>query len=129
MSAACKDEFQRKWIDVTTGLVNYRAGRFGPAAEIVTRSASLTEGSNRAAQAFAILAMAQHRLGKVDDARTALTNAQQIISTKMPKIEKGETFGDDWHDWLQAQILAREAEELLKITVKKPATNPPVEVK
>jgi hypothetical protein len=28
-------------------------------------------------------------------------------------VEKGETFGDDWHDWLHARILCREAEKLL----------------
>jgi hypothetical protein len=31
----------------------------------------------------------------------------------MPKIEEGQAFGDDWHDWLHAQILCREAERLL----------------
>ena len=60
--------------------------------------------------------MSRFRLGKVDEARTALSNAQRIISTKIPKVEKGETFGDDWHDWLHAQILCREAEEVLKDT-------------
>ncbi len=114
---------------MTTGLVNYRAGRFGPAAEIITRSGSLSEAGHRAAQAFSILAMAQRGLGNIEEARAALANAQRIVSTKMPKIEKGETFDDGWHDWLQAQILCREAEELLNITEKKPTTKSQVEKK
>jgi hypothetical protein len=32
----------------------------------------------------------------------------------MPRIEEGETFGDDWYDWLHAQVLCREAQRLLQ---------------
>ena len=104
----------RKWFEITTGLVDYRAGQFGPAAEIITRSVPSSEGFHRDALAFSILAMAQHRLGNLEEARTSFSNAKRIILAKMPKIEKGETFNDDWHDWLHAQILYREAEALLK---------------
>jgi hypothetical protein len=58
--------------------------------------------------------MAQHRLGKLNAARAAMAHAQQIISSKMPRIEEGETFGDDWYDWLHAQVLCREAQRLLQ---------------
>jgi non-specific serine/threonine protein kinase/serine/threonine-protein kinase len=111
-----EQEPARKWYEITKGLVDYRAGRFGPAAEIILRSAPSNEGLHRDALAFSILAMAQHRLGKTEEARSALADAQRILLTKMPKTEKGQTFGDDWHDWLHSQILYREAEELLKET-------------
>jgi tetratricopeptide (TPR) repeat protein len=109
-----ENEPARKWYEITKGLVDYRAGRFGPAAEVIVRSAPSTEGLHRDALAFSILAMAQHRLGKGEEARMALSNAQAIIATKLPKAEGGETFSDDWHDWLHCQILCREAEGLLK---------------
>lgn len=32
----------------------------------------------------------------------------------MPDPAKGQPFGDDWNDWLHAQVLCREAEALLK---------------
>jgi hypothetical protein len=112
--ARTEDHPARKSYETTKGLVEYRAGRFGPAAAAIVRSAPSPEGLHRDALAFSILAMAQHRLGKAGEARTALSNAQGIIATKMPKVEKGETFADDWHDWLHARLLCREAEELLK---------------
>jgi hypothetical protein len=31
----------------------------------------------------------------------------------MPDPAKGRNFGGDWHDWLHAQILYREAEVLM----------------
>jgi tetratricopeptide (TPR) repeat protein len=109
-----EQEPARKWYEITKGLVDYRAERFGPATEIILRSAPSNEGTHRDALAFSILAMAQHRLGKTEEARSALADAQRILLTKMPKTETGQRFGDDWHDWLHSQILYREAEELLK---------------
>jgi hypothetical protein len=32
----------------------------------------------------------------------------------MPKIEKGENFGDAWREWMRTQILYREAEQVMK---------------
>ena len=110
----------REWFELARALVQYRAERFKSAAETIANSVPL-QGNQRDASALSILAMSQFRLGKVDEARTALSNAQRIISTKMPKVEKGETFGDDWHDWLHAQILCREAEQVLKVS---PASTP-----
>jgi tetratricopeptide (TPR) repeat protein len=104
----------RKWFEITKALVDYRAGRFGPAADRIAGSAPSGQDLHRDALRFSILAMAKHRLGKDAEARTALASAQRIIATKMPKPEKGETFGDDWLDWLHAQILCREAEQVLK---------------
>src|SRR5262249_19134815 len=105
----------RKWFEITKGMVDYRVGRFGPAAEIIIRSPPSNE-LHRGALAYSILAMAQWRQGKVGEARSALAAAQRIVATKMPKTEEGQTFADDWDDWLHAEILCREAEELLKET-------------
>ena len=104
----------RKWYETTQGLVDYRAGRFAAAAEIILHSAPSADGSLATRMAFLILAMAQHRLGKLDESRNGFENAQRIIATKMPKVEKGENFGDDWGGWMRPQILYREAEQVMK---------------
>jgi serine/threonine protein kinase/tetratricopeptide (TPR) repeat protein len=114
---------ERPWLEATHALVDYRAGRFVSAAEILVRVAPTGEGTHRDALAFSILAMAQQRLGKVEEARAALMNGQQIIATRMPDPKRGQTFGDDWVDWLQCQILYREAEHLLRET--SPTTTTP----
>jgi hypothetical protein len=58
-----EQEPARNWYEITKGLVDYRAERFGPAADIILRSAPSNEGLHRDALAFSILAMALHRLG------------------------------------------------------------------
>jgi hypothetical protein len=57
----------------------------------------------------------RRRQGRSDNARAALTNPKKIVSAEMPRIEDGQTFAvaDDWHDWLHARILSREAEQTL----------------
>jgi tetratricopeptide (TPR) repeat protein len=111
--AGTEENPARKRFEITKGLVDYRAGRFGAAADIIVHSAPSNEGSHQDALAFSILCLARYRLENGDDARKALADAQRILSTKMPRIEKGETFNDDWCDWLHAQIICREAEKLL----------------
>jgi len=66
------------------------------------------EGWHLDAANFAILAMAYHRLDQAEEAAAALVKAQTIM-TKMP-----DPPGSDWHCWLIAQILCREAEAKLK---------------
>jgi len=106
----------RSWYAVTKGLVGYRAGRWMPAIEFILQSAPNRDGGPRDALAFAVLALAHHRLGNLDTARTALADAQRILSTRMPDVETGQTFGTYWHNWLQCQLLCREAEALLNAT-------------
>ncbi len=66
------------------------------------------------ASAFAVLAMAQHRLGQQEKARAALRSGHAIVGEKMPDPAAGRPFDGMWQDWLHSQILLREAEALLK---------------
>jgi serine/threonine protein kinase/tetratricopeptide (TPR) repeat protein len=68
----------------------------------------------RDATALVIAAMEDQRRGSFADARAALKDARARIEANMPKVERGEQFGDDWHDWLRCQILQREAEKLIE---------------
>jgi tetratricopeptide (TPR) repeat protein len=110
----------RKWFQTTRALVDYRAGRFEAASDMAVAADPSAEGVHRDALTFSILAMAQHRLGHVDKAVAALANARQIMSKKMHKFEDGEAFINDWHDWLHARVLFREAEKLLAEPASKP---------
>jgi serine/threonine protein kinase/tetratricopeptide (TPR) repeat protein len=56
-----------------------------------------------------LLAMALHRLGRTEDARTAFTKATSI---KVPE-EGTPEFTGAWNDWLICRFLRREAEALL----------------
>jgi hypothetical protein len=58
--------------------------------------------------------MAQHRLGQSDQAREALASAEQILEERYPDPASGRPFGDDWHDWLHARSLHREAVMLVR---------------
>jgi tetratricopeptide (TPR) repeat protein len=64
----------------------------------------------RDAQAGAVLGIAYRKLGKAEEARSAVKQAM----TSMPEgfLESGALpsgAGDDWHDWLMARVLVREA--------------------
>ena len=96
------------------GLTLHRAGRPAQAVEWLERFAPRADGVHWDATALAALAMARHRLNRSDEARANLAEAQAILTQKMPDPSSGAPFdAGNWHDWLHAQILTREADELL----------------
>jgi len=64
--------------------------------------------------ARAILAMNTFQGGQMEAARGELQQARDLIDKNMPKADRGECFGDDWHDWLRCQVLLCEAETLIE---------------
>jgi serine/threonine protein kinase/uncharacterized protein HemY len=110
---AVKKQPNDRWILLTRGLVAYRADRPGDAIAWLKRVAPRADGDSLDATAFAVLALAQHRLCQADDARAALTKALAILTRKMPRSDKGQSFDGDWHNWLRSKILCREAEQQL----------------
>jgi tetratricopeptide (TPR) repeat protein len=103
------------WYVVCKCLFEYRTGKFD---DCVARVRDVLDAkpdhAARDATALVIKAMAEQKRGKPDEARAALKEARVRIEVNMPKVERGELFGDDWHDWLRCQILLREAEKLLE---------------
>jgi serine/threonine protein kinase/tetratricopeptide (TPR) repeat protein len=96
------------------GLADYRAGRCEGAIKWIELSGLNPNGIHWDAIKFAVVAMAHDGLGRSEQAKAALASAQACME-KMPDPAKGQLFGtDNWHDWLHAQILYREAEALLK---------------
>jgi serine/threonine protein kinase/Flp pilus assembly protein TadD len=102
-----------RWTQLAKALAEYRAGRCTQAIEWLQRVAPKASGGNLDATALALLAMARHRQGQTKEARAALEQARAILAHAMPKPERGQRFGGDWHDWLRSQILCREAASLL----------------
>jgi hypothetical protein len=123
-----KPQHYRRFV-LAKGLAEYRAGHYAVAVEWLNRFSPRVDGVYYDATAIAVLAMAKHRLGLApgadaarlaEEARAALTHAQAIISQKMPDPKAGRPWGtawpylvDDFHDWLEAQILVHEAEKLI----------------
>jgi hypothetical protein len=101
-----------RWFVFAKGLAEYRAGRPAEAVKWLKRFEPHADGANIDASAFAVLAMAQQRMGQKEQARAALHSAQAIFAAKMPDPSAGRPFGD-WLNWLHSQILLREAEGLL----------------
>jgi WD40 repeat protein len=105
-----------RWFVLTKGLAEYRAGHDTDAVEWLTRFGPREDGVHWNATAFALLAMAQHRLGRVNESLAALDSARTIITQSMPNPQKGQPFDNvnNWLDWLHPQLLCREAGDLLK---------------
>jgi predicted Zn-dependent protease len=103
-----------RWFMLTRLLAAYRNGQHAEAVEWVKRFNPTPEGGPAHATAFAVLAMAQHHLGQTNDARAALAKGRAILAEKMPDPARGRSFDDGWRDWLHAQILCWEAENLLE---------------
>src|SRR6266478_4491271 len=91
-------------------LSEYREGGFAQAVEWAERERTNSEAS-ASAEACAVLAMAQWRLGLKDEARGTLTQGNRL-APEMPSTQTPD-LGDKWLDWLVARILLNEATELI----------------
>jgi hypothetical protein len=108
-----KDRFYRYFV-LAKGLADYRAGRHADAVTWLQRFAPNPAGAYWDATAFGVLAMAQHSLGRAEEAQASLAKAKAILA-KMPDPATGQPFeAGNWHDWLHAQTLCREADALLR---------------
>jgi eukaryotic-like serine/threonine-protein kinase len=98
----------------TKGLVEYRLGHFASAAD-------WTRGALKAARdvpfrnvgVYAVLAMAEHQLNQVDEARAALAKAGEIADKELPKFGS-HNLGPDWNDVIIARVLLHEAEGVVE---------------
>jgi hypothetical protein len=97
------------YFQVCKALSEYRGDRLSQAVEWAEKARTNSEAF-ASAEACAVLAMAQLRLGLKDAARDTLTQgnrlAPEVPSTQTPDL------GDGWLDWLIARILLVEATDL-----------------
>jgi hypothetical protein len=108
------DDVRLPFYQFAKGLAEYRQGNFPGAAEWMRTV--LAAGGDRVPfrdlQAQMVLAMAQHRLGHADQARTAFSKGAEIIERNPPNPEALD-LGPNWHDWLIGNALMNEAKALI----------------
>jgi WD40 repeat protein/predicted TPR repeat methyltransferase len=110
------------WGYGTRALAAYRAGDADKAVHWIHKSQeSQGYAGEPSAQALAlsVLAMARHRLGQTAEARQTLEQATGLIDAYLPRLAPSE-LSDTWHDWLIAEIVRREAAELIARATKDP---------
>jgi serine/threonine-protein kinase len=103
------------WSLTQQGALQYRAGHFKEAVALLEQSLRAEPKSGRAVVNWLWLALAQHRLGKPEEARRWLSRAQALLDQYgdgMPA-RADEELGLHLHNWLEAHVLRREAEALL----------------
>ena len=62
--------------------------------------------------------MADQRLGKAQEARTELAQAQETIENKFKnELDRGTPVQGFWFDWVFARVLLKEAEQMVGPTV------------
>jgi tetratricopeptide (TPR) repeat protein len=99
------------------GLASYRAGQYQEAIAYLNRSNAARWTEAAKSMNFLVLAMAQHQLGQADEAAQSLETARKLIALAAPK-KAGEPVDLFAPDWIEYQVLVREAEALLKPAVE-----------
>jgi len=93
-------------------LSDYRQGNFQQAAartvEILKDPFPYTQ-----AEGSAVLAMAQFRLGQMEEARAAFAKLETVLQEKLPR-PGNRDLGPDWKDWIIAHALLDEASTLIE---------------
>src|SRR5262249_41615075 len=92
-------------------LAQYRLGSYEEAVNWAQASAK-NPFPHSQAEASAVIAMAQYKLGNHDDAQQALTKCGSVLVTKLPA--PGQSLGQDWRDWIIAHTLHEEARQLIE---------------
>jgi tetratricopeptide (TPR) repeat protein len=103
---------QPAWYFHALGLAQYRAGQFDQALKSFTK-ANVETWPYRDVNWFG-LALVHHRLGHPDEARQCLDKGIQWLEREGPP-GPGRPAKIHPMDWVEAQVLRREAEEMLKI--------------
>jgi serine/threonine protein kinase/tetratricopeptide (TPR) repeat protein len=100
------------WFWHVLGLAQYRAGQFDQALESFTK-ANVDAWRFHELNWFG-LALVHHRLGHADEARQCLAKGNQWLEREGPPGPEQQAKLQP-QDWLEAQLLRREAEELLEV--------------
>jgi serine/threonine-protein kinase len=104
------------WSLTEQGALHYRAGRFAEAAALFEQSLRADPKPGRAVLNWLWLALAQQRLGKTEEACRWLHKATTWLDqyTEGMPLRADEELGLDLHNWLEAHVLRREAEALIR---------------
>jgi Tetratricopeptide repeat len=99
---------------VSRALLAYRQGKYTLAVQYSQNVGAGPQGNNPhlAVQACLIGSMAKWRLGRPDEARTALAQCRPPVQENAGKTKTKE-LGTGWTDWLISEALRKEANALL----------------
>jgi hypothetical protein len=95
------------YVHFVKGLAEYRQGRPASATEWQQKVVARPGEKYRDVYARMVLAMAQHRLKQTEAAQSTLSDGLKIAAEKFPKPDA------NWHEWIFAQALMREATALI----------------
>ena len=103
------------WSLTEQAALAYRVGQFQAAAGFAEQSLQVDSKPGRAVVNWLWLALDNQRLGKPDEARRWLDKAEKWLAQYRDGIpaDAEEKLGLHLHNWLEAQILRREAEALI----------------
>jgi tetratricopeptide (TPR) repeat protein len=111
LADADKEDKPEFWLQATAALAEYRRGdAAGAVKRLETRVTALPDFPNTQAMADAVWALAYQKAGRPDDARAALVRARAGLARHRPRPDRGLIYDWDWHNWVQVEILVREAE-------------------
>ena len=107
--------FQAAWGSVSLALMEYRRGNYSKAVKWCERCLAYPEyNAPRTATARVVLAMARHRLGQADAARSDLAQGREMIENKFKSgLDAGSGPVGFWFDWVFARTLLGEATKLV----------------
>jgi len=92
-------------------LADYRQGKFQDA--VAGTSVILKDPfPYTQAEATAILAMAQFRMGQTEEARATFAKLERVVGENLP-LPRSVDLGNDWKDWVIAHVLLDEARSLI----------------
>jgi tetratricopeptide (TPR) repeat protein len=101
------------------GALRYRAGQYQDAIPFLKKSLQVEPKLGRAVLNFLWIAMAEQRLGHTEEARRWLNNATKWLSQLDNGIpSRADELELHLHNWLEAQVLCREAEALIRAEEK-----------
>jgi tetratricopeptide (TPR) repeat protein len=105
----------RFWAVTASAGLHYRAGRYQQAVDLLHKCLKDYPTWDGRVLDWLWLAMAYHRLGKGAEARDWLKKAQQWFDKSPRQMPAATENGISWHlhDWLEAQVLRRDAETLI----------------
>jgi tetratricopeptide (TPR) repeat protein len=104
------------WALTEQGALHYRAGRFNDAVPLFQQSLRAEHKSGRAVLNWLWLALACQKQGKPEQARRWLDRAGKWLDQQRDGMSwrAEQEQGLHLHNWLEAHVLRREAEALLK---------------
>ena len=112
VTQGAQDQTAMPFFEVCKALSEYRQGHYDAALEWAQQPLKV-EGNYSHGHAYAILAMANWRLGKVDEARAMLAKGNGLAPPSMPA-DIAEDSGFAWQAWLFARIQLDEATALIQ---------------